>query len=370
MIVLAGLVAIIAVASGWHAAADLATDKHSGGSADRTAASAGANSHDSRTSKAAGRTVGPRPSSTAPSRVPAPPVTTTAQPNSASNSPTQASVDPPAPVRTGPDPLSSGASGSLPLKTGDVWVKQSSIANLHITGSLYITGSNVSITNVAVDGTVYINATPTGGMVSPVPSNVTLRRLSATNMFSNGFDGLTLDAVQLVNTHDGPHAQLFNYQANGVTYPASNLVIENSWFHGLLPSTTDAHVENLHLGGVQRALIRNNEFDMIAPDANTRQYITASVDLETQMYGVFNSDIVFADNVVRGGGYYQLYFCAAGSNSVSGNRFYRSGNTALAAVQYPPSSYSSASLPNGRYVPFAQSDNELDNRPVSLTNAQ
>lgn len=254
--------------------------------------------------------------------------------------------------------------------SGDYVVKRSgvSLSRRHVRGSLYITGSDVTVSDVVVDGNVYVNFTPQGGLVEPVPSDVRLVHVRATGIFSNGFRGLTLDGVELVDQQDGPHAQLFNYadDAHGAVFPASRLVITRSWFHGVRPSTTEAHLENLHLGGVQGAVIRDNVFELYSPNGGgTQTQFTANVALEPQMYGVFNSDVVFDGNWLLGGGAYQLYFNAKGTNRVTNNHF-ASDSPSFAAVQYPPDAYVPDALPPGGYVAFAQSGNTLDGQPTDL----
>ena len=257
---------------------------------------------------------------------------------------------------------------ALSERSGSFWASSNGTAlrDTWVHGSVYISASNVTLDNVRVDGQIYVNFTPQGGMSSPVPSSITIHRSQAAGIFSNGFNGLTLDGVELADQQDGPHAQLFNYAYNGVTYPASNLKIVNSWFHKVLPSTGAAHIENLHLGGVQGALIKNNVFELYSPDGtNTLQYFTANLAMEPAMYGVFNRDVTIDGNWFGGGGYYEAYINAAGTNSVTNNKF-SSDSPRFAGIQYPPSAYNTASLPGGSYNKFTQSGNTLDGKAVSL----
>jgi hypothetical protein len=260
------------------------------------------------------------------------------------------------------------AGSTLSDYNGSYWANTAgtTLRNTRVHGSLYISASNVTIDNVEVQGDIYVNFTPQGNLVSPVPANTVLQRVKATGIFSNGFNGLTLDGVELTNQQNAPHAQLFNYADGAKTYPASNLTITNSWFHGILPSTTGAHMENLHIGGVQGALIKNNVFDMYSPDgARSLEYITANLVMESTMYNTFNSNITIDGNWFGGGGYYQVYLNATGTNKVINNKF-ASDSPRFAGVQYPPSAYGSSALPAGGYVKFTQAGNTLDGKPVSL----
>jgi hypothetical protein len=83
------------------------------------------------------------------------------------------------------------------------------------------------------------------------------------------------------------------------------------------------------------------------------------------LYGVASSNVVIDGNVFHGGGYYQLYMIANGTNSVTNNQFF-SDSGDFAAVQYPPSAYNASALSSGQYDKFSQSGNTLDGKPVSL----
>ena len=279
----------------------------------------------------------------------------------------------PATTSSLPNPRNAGviAGTTLTTHTGNYSITSSAnISALHITGSLFITGSNVTVSNVQVDGAVQINRSPTGGIMSPVPSNITLSHVATTGVFTVGFNGLTLSAVNVSNARNAPHAQIYCYYDSNkrLMYPASNFVLKNSWFHGFLPSTNSAHLENLHLGCVHGATITNNEFDLFSPDGNnTLSHFTANLTLDAELFGAWNSNVTIQNNVLKGGSYYQLYYCSSGSNNdVSGNSFSSSNDPIFAGVQFPPSQYSSASLPNGTYTKFTQSGNVLNGTATSL----
>ena len=317
--------------------------------------------------QAAGQAPTPTPAPTQATTPTPTPTTTTTTPTP---TPTTTTATPTTTVSGKPGASSTGPVDGVALseRSGSFWASSNGTAlrDTWVHGSVYISASNVTLDNVRVDGQIYVNFTPQGGMSSPVPSSITIHRSQAAGIFSNGFNGLTLDGVELADQQDGPHAQLFNYAYNGVTYPASNLKIVNSWFHKVLPSTGAAHIENLHLGGVQGALIKNNVFELYSPDGtNTLQYFTANLAMEPAMYGVFNRDVTIDGNWFGGGGYYEAYINAAGTNSVTNNKF-SSDSPRFAGIQYPPSAYNTASLPGGSYNKFTQSGNTLDGKAVSL----
>lgn len=302
--------------------------------------------------------------------------TVTATPSSSvSPTPTPSDTTPtPTPTVTSTsNPANAGTIPGVALSTvsGNVQLSASNqtYVNKHITGSLYITGSNITVSNVKVDGVIQINMTPNGGYNSPVPAGIVLSHVAAAGVFTLGFNGLTLNAVDLSGTLNAPHMQAFCYYDSNtqITYPASNLLIENSHFHGFQSSTTDAHLENLHLGCVSGALITNNVFDATMPDSNTLGHTTASITLEAALFGLFNSNVVISNNTVIGGSYFQLYFVASGTtNAVTGNTFQSGKDSLFGSVQYPPSAYGPTQLPPGGYVKFTQSGNTLNGSPVTL----
>jgi hypothetical protein len=271
---------------------------------------------------------------------------------------------------TSAEPSTAGVPAGLALTAvpGNVLLdKAQTYQDKHVQGSLYITGSSVTVRDVLVDGSVYVNLTPSGGYVSPVPGDVTVEHVTAANLYTLGFKNLTLDWLELANTRDAPHAQIYSYYDpnSKITYPASGLVLENSWLHGVLPSDRPSHMENLHLGGVQGAVIRNNEFDLRAPDSTTLQSFTANVTLDTTQAGRYNSDVTLTGNVFHGGSYYQLYFAAVGHNVVSDNQFF-SDSGIFRAVLYPRSAYPADDQPQGGFPAFTQAGNTLDHKDVTL----
>jgi hypothetical protein len=155
------------------------------------------------------------------------------------------------------------------------------------------------VTNVKVRGGVEINFTPGRARVSPVPYNIHITRLDADWLGAGGYDGLYLDRVNIHDAQNAANAQIYNDGYNTTEYPASNLTLVNSWFHGFLQRTNDAHEENLHLGGVQTALIRNNLFEMYpAPVSGTDGY-TANFTMEAVVRGVYNRNVTVDKNIFQ-----------------------------------------------------------------------
>jgi hypothetical protein len=230
-----------------------------------------------------------------------------------------------------------------------------------VTGNLYITASNVTVTNVAVDGGIEVNLTPSRSRVTPVPANVVLRRVDTDWLASGGYAGLTVDRSNIHDAQNAAHIQLFNDAYGSTAYPASKLTFTSNWVHGFLQRTTDAHEENLHIGGVQGATLRDNTFEMYpAPGSGTDGY-TANLMMEPVFRGVYNRDVTIDHNVFHGGSYYQAYLNGLGANSLTNNQFF-SDSPIFANVIFPWSSYTSGTTPSSGWTKWALSGNTLDGR--------
>jgi hypothetical protein len=269
-------------------------------------------------------------------------------------------------TRGGPDESGILPGSTLTTYTGNRWLNTNgaSISNLHITGDLYITASNVTVTNCLVDGDVQINLTPTGGRVNPVPSNITLTRVDCTWFGTGGYNGLTLDRCNIHDVRNAANSQFFNDSFGGTAYPASNLTVKMSWIHGVLPRTNDAHIENLHLGGVQGALIQGNRFELYAPVGGSTDGFTANFMMEPAFRGVYNRDVVVDDNEFFGGSYWQVYLNGLGSNVLSNNAFH-TDSPIYGGVIFPWGSYVPGTTPPGGWPEWTVSGNTLDGEPYT-----
>jgi hypothetical protein len=264
-----------------------------------------------------------------------------------------------------------GESGILPgstltLRSGDVWLNTNgaTLSNAHVTGSVYITASNVTVSNVQVDGGIEVNLTPGRSRVTPVPANVVLRRVDTDWIGAGGFAGLTVDRSEIHDAQNASHVQLFNDAYNGTAYPASKLTFTTNWVHGFLQRTNGAHEENLHIAGIQGALIQGNLFEMYpAPGSGTDGY-TANLMSEPVFQGVYNRDVTVDGNVFHGGSYYQAYLNGLGANVLTGNAFH-SDSPIFGGVLFPWSSYSAGTTPSGGWPAWSTSGNTLDGKPFT-----
>lgn len=263
---------------------------------------------------------------------------------------------------------------ALALQSGDYTIKSSNttLANVHITGDLTIDApaANVTVSNVEVDGHVNINTdAPSANGVGIVPTNITLDHVDAHGLSTVGFNGLTIANSRF---HDvaGTIAQVSSYSGSGKTWSATNLVIKGSVFSGIRNPGGGAHLEALHLMGVQGAVLSGNTFDARVADEATWNQVTAALTMEAKFQGVFNSDVTLTGNTFLGGSYYQVYLLMVGNCSVTNNAFvtYTSPDgTHTSAVQFPTTSYVPGSNePASGYPYFSQSGNTLDGHPVSL----
>lgn len=261
-----------------------------------------------------------------------------------------------------------GPSAGVALHThiGDYLIEAPNVTvtGMHITGNLRINGParNVAVSDVRVDGEIDVNSdTPSQGGVGIVPKDVVIRHTSAHGLYTSGFDGLTLDGVEIATVKGGGTlAQIARYQNDEYEWPASHLTILNSWFHGLTTPGPDAHLEAIHLMGISTFTLRNTVFDATAPDQATFLDTTQCLTMETAFGGVVSSNGTVDGNSFYGGGYYQVGFYMSGASSVTNNRFhsYVSPDGSIKGkVQYPP--------PDGAPTP-RYSGNTLDGRPFTL----
>jgi parallel beta-helix repeat protein len=243
---------------------------------------------------------------------------------------------------------------------------------MHITGNLTIDApaSNVTVSNVEVDGHININTdTPSSNGVGIVPSNIVLDHVDAHGLSTEGFNGLTVTNSRI---HDvsGTLSQISSYNDGSKSWPAKNLVIKNTEFYGIHSPGSGAHLEALHLMGVQGATLTGDVFDARVSDETTWTQVTAALTMEAKFQGVYNSDITLSGNTFYGGGYYQVYLLMTGNCSVTNNEFvgYTSPDGQhKGAIQYPVNGYTPGSNePSSGYPYFQQSGNTSNGIGISL----
>ena len=253
--------------------------------------------------------------------------------------------------------------------SGDVDVS-SSISDEHITGNMYVNGSNLSITNVRVDGIVIVNS----ARRTPPPTNVRLVHVDLQAIYTYGFDGLTVDSANVHGAKNESMSQFFDYGSGGPgsaeTIPARNLVMTNSWWHDQQPSTNQAHLQCIHTSGVQGAVFRNNRFELIAPDQNTLTYVSAIFFEEPQLYRTYDKDFTIDRNIFIGGSYYLVSIEPTGTSSVTNNQFSAGPNNPRFTGSVNTDPKSSGRAPTGGFPRFTDSGNTLDGKPITLANGR
>ncbi|WP_160161517.1 hypothetical protein [Embleya hyalina] len=240
----------------------------------------------------------------------------------------------------------------------EINVDGTSISNMNIQGNLFVVANDVTVTNVKVDGYIAINRGRTGIAPLPVKRNMRFTNIDVRTIDNVGLDTVVVDRARFRGATDTTHFQATNYRRDGKFWKCDGLTLSNSVFDPPPPVTnSEVHMEALHPMGCSNLVIRNNVFDMTAPNPRTKAQTTAIMMLQTWNDRV-NENVVFDGNELRGGGYYQLYLHAK-NMSVTNNRFhsYREG-----APVYPPSANPEP------YTPFTQSGNTLDGKPITLTN--
>ncbi|MGW1991433.1 hypothetical protein [Embleya sp. NPDC001921] len=242
----------------------------------------------------------------------------------------------------------------------EISVDGTSISNLDIQGNLFVVANNVTVTNVKVGGYVAINRGRTGIAPLPVKRNMKFSNIDVRTIDNVGLDTVVVDRARFRGATDSTHFQATSYRQGGNFWKCDGLTLTNSLFDPPPPiKDPEVHLEALHPMGCSNLVIRNNVFDMTAPNPETKRQTTGIMMLQTWNDRV-NENVVFDGNELRGGGYYQLYLHAK-NMSVTNNRFH---SYPQGAPVYPPSANSET------YYPFTQSGNTLDGKPITLVNSK
>jgi len=182
------------------------------------------------------------------------------------------------------------------------------LSGLHIRGSLNVNAADVAVSDCIVDGSINLNQ---DGSVGTPPAGQTFTRVRASSAYNAyGFQDLTFDLCQFTAEGSGEYnsteMQMRSYTSNQPGQTAKNLTVRNSYFGAPPHNVTGSHLQAIHLMGVQGALIQNNNMEYIAPDSDTKVWVTAVLYCEN--YDSECQDITIDSNRFRGGGYYCLNF--------------------------------------------------------------
>ena len=272
----------------------------------------------------------------------------------------------PSATNTGPDPAV-----ALETVIGDVVMSTDgdTLSGKNITGTLYLAANNLTVVDVRAHE-ILVNTTATTGGWSPARANMTLRRVEAAMVVTNGHKNLVIDhshftgvpgeATMQVGYWDSGQHKLTNTNSDGLT-------VTNSLIGGGQATTSAKHHEALHLMGATHVVLRNNVFDFTPADKATWEYTTAALYMEIGVTDVPCLDVVIDGNWFFGGGYYQVYF--SGQNvKVTNNQFHSysiEGEVhSFAGPVFPPSSN-----PAGTWWKLVDTrGNTLNGKPVVLDN--
>lgn len=303
--------------------------------------------------------------STSQSSSPSPSTSSSPSP-STSKSSTSSSLSPspsPSQTQSGGQAVGAGLTGAVLTSMPSTIIKTAGtmLKDVEVTGALQIAASNVTLYDVQVDGTIDLAGSP---------SNTLLEHSSFHDMYStDGFNGLTIDLSVSLGA-SGPNAQLTDYGANGKVYPASKLVITNSWFKPPAPTAAGSHMESLHLGGITGVDIENNILDMSAPNSTTAADETSVINIgESFQNPAWCSGVKLINNLLKADSsppFYLAYVATSDPAVISGNQFVDPSKSSAASIWYPSSAYSPASLPKGGYVVPTGSGNTLNSQPLPL----
>ncbi len=248
------------------------------------------------------------------------------------------------------------------------------VHDLHVTGDFQVFGNNVTVTNVQVDG-IFLISGDRGQLKYPI--NTLIIHSQAKGIFTNGFDTLTVDGLNITGTKNASMSQFFDFSQFGggggsmEDIPAKNLVLKNSWFHNYLAQdpANNAHMQAIHTSGVQGAQFFNNYFDVTVPDQWTADHISANFFEEPQLYQVYDKDFLIYGNTFVNGGYYITSIEPTGTSAVCDNKFeYTPGFNHFQGGQPNTDPKQSGRAPAGGFPAFYQSGNTLNGSPMTLAN--
>lgn len=250
---------------------------------------------------------------------------------------------------TGPD-----SSVTLTTYSGDYTISTNgtSISGLHIAGGLTINAANVQVTDCVVDGSININTDSSSGSV---PAGQTFTRVKASSAWNAyGLSNVTFDRCCFTAVGSGndnsTEMQMRSYTSENSVFTATDLTIENCYFAPPPHNTTGSHLQAVHLMGVQHAVIRNCNMEYVAPDDDTKTWITAALYCES--YDSTCQDITIDSCQLRGGGYYEVNFHGT-SYVITNNNF-------------DPDYAGGIDYPSGDLTITSQSGNTCNGQPVTL----
>jgi len=193
-----------------------------------------------------------------------------------------------------------------------------SVANLTVTGTLYVIANNVTVTNVQAAGLAF-NQSPGGNYASPVKDSMTVSHVTTGGVTNVGGTHITLTDSRIGAGQKGTAIQLSN---NGTAMPCDYVDLERNVIAGLssIPANSGVHSEAIHFLGVRHSILRDNVLDWTAPDAGTWSQVTGVIVLQNAG-GAVITDAVIDHNDIAGGSWYAMYMGGV-ANVLTNNTFH------------------------------------------------
>jgi hypothetical protein len=246
-----------------------------------------------------------------PSSSPTPTATSTPKPTS-EPAPTQSATattpatptqPPPANGCVKPDATNTGATGALATYTGPTVLTTpgQTLQNVRVNGTLEVRADNVTISNVAATGGVFVNRA----------KNATVSHLTGPGVATSSGTGLTVVYSDLGGVDDGDSLTITSDAGTYIT----SATVRGNWIHDPQPAGAD-HYDGIQVRGASNVVVDCNNFDL---GAYRTQY-NAAIYFEYANGGY--SGVSVTNNWLSGGAFSTMWGTANDNSTVlSGNHF-------------------------------------------------
>jgi hypothetical protein len=210
---------------------------------------------------------------------------------------------PPANGCVKPDATNTGATGTLATYSGPTVLSTpgQTLQNVRVNGTLEVRADNVTISNVAATGGVFVNRA----------RNTTVSHLTGPGVATSSGSGLTVEYSNLGGVDDG---DTLTVTSDAGTYITS-ATIRRNWIHDPQPAGAD-HYDGIQVRGASNVVVDCTNFDL----GTYRTQYNAAIYFEYANGGY--SNVVVTNNWLLGGAFSTMWGRANDNNTVlSGNRF-------------------------------------------------
>jgi hypothetical protein len=173
----------------------------------------------------------------------------------------------------------------------------------NITGCLYITAANVTITNVKItcsSGKTGTNANATAAIFIENGASATISRteIDGTNknhscIWHEG-TSMTVTAVNCSHVDDG----IFSWADSSSATSGDHFTIQDSYLHDFTVATANGHIDGYQTEGAGDGLISHNTFLMTSDDGNST---SGAISIWNSLKS--SHDITVQNNLITGGGF-------------------------------------------------------------------